>query len=553
MKKLEKIRINWGTAFFVILLAVQCLYMIYWGTQKGGYYVDEFFTYDNAHYISASTPSRVKLYDADYMEYNKWFPVSELKSTLTVQQEEALFHDSFSYNLNRLVQGNGNSYSSILHYVEAIFFEGELNWWSAISLNILFYIGTQILLYALVLRISSRQSSALLSMAMYGFCGMAVSMMVYVRFYMYAIMLLTLFTYLHVRMWESCDHKKNILWEVLSLPVLYLAFDVSPLCAGYGGAMIICFTIGLIISRRWLQAAYYAIPILGGGGIYAFFMTDYIDIFLNPQSSLDSGKLSAAASSLTQNLATLNLQSLGGRIVDFSHIVCRYLFGHAVIVAAYLVIFVTAVLLYIRERHQSIRNSSRVVSEDAGHHGMEAMTYILTGTVLIYAMLSVALALTSIRYNSFIFPELAACSVLLITMWGKERQSRWIITGILSVAIVGEVFFTCSIPRIQNLYREDKQGVQAIREHSGIDSVVVDYKWDDKVMYECLAYTDENTQVMFVTDQDADYKGLKRDTILLWQTVNRGFDVMDDLLEAGYTGIEEIGRTHESVVYLVWR
>lgn len=221
--------------FFVVLLMIQCLYMVYWGNQKGGYYVDEFFSYDNAHYISASTPDRVKLYDADYMEYNQWFPVSELKSTLTVQREEALFHDSFSYNVNRLIKGDGHAYTSILNYVEAIFFDGELNWWSAISLNIIFFIGTQFFLYALVMRISRRRSTALLAMAMYGFCGMAVSMLVYVRFYMYATMLVTLFTYLHVRMWEDASHKKNILWEILSLPVLYLAFGLSPLCAGYGG------------------------------------------------------------------------------------------------------------------------------------------------------------------------------------------------------------------------------------------------------------------------------------------------------------------------------
>lgn len=538
--------------FFVVLLMIQCLYMVYWGNQKGGYYVDEFFSYDNAHYISASTPDRVKLYDADYMEYNQWFPVSELKSTLTVQREEALFHDSFSYNVNRLIKGDGHAYTSILNYVEAIFFDGELNWWSAISLNIIFFIGTQFFLYALVMRISRRRSTALLAMAMYGFCGMAVSMLVYVRFYMYATMLVTLFTYLHVRMWEDASHKKNILWEILSLPVLYLAFGLSPLCAGYGGALIFCFTVGLLICRRWLQAAYYAVPILGGGGLYAYFKTDYVDIFFNPQGTLESGKLGAAASSLAENLATLNLYSVRGRIVDFSHIVCRFLFGHAVIVVVFLVIFLAAVLLHIRERHKSIQNRE-MPSEETGSYEMKAMACILTGTVLIYAMISVALALTAIRYNSFIFPELAACSVLLVTMWGKERQSRWIITGILSVAIAGEVFFTCSIPRVENLYREDKPGVQAIREHLGIDSVVVDYKWDDKVMYECLAYTDENTQVMFVTDQNADYAGLGRDTILLWQTVNRGLDVMDDILESGYTGIEEIGRTHESVVYLVWR
>lgn len=103
------------------LLLLQFLYMLYWGTQKSGYYVDEFFTYDNAHYISASTPEREKLYQADYMEYGKWFDVEELKSKLTVKKEESLLQDSFQYNISTFL--NQKPYMAILNYVEAIFFQ----------------------------------------------------------------------------------------------------------------------------------------------------------------------------------------------------------------------------------------------------------------------------------------------------------------------------------------------------------------------------------------------------------------------------------------------
>ena len=32
----------------IIVIAVQFIFMLYWGIQKSGYYVDEFFTFDNA-------------------------------------------------------------------------------------------------------------------------------------------------------------------------------------------------------------------------------------------------------------------------------------------------------------------------------------------------------------------------------------------------------------------------------------------------------------------------------------------------------------------------
>ncbi len=40
-------------AAVIVVIAIQLIFMVYWGTQKSGYYVDEFFTYDNAHYLSA--------------------------------------------------------------------------------------------------------------------------------------------------------------------------------------------------------------------------------------------------------------------------------------------------------------------------------------------------------------------------------------------------------------------------------------------------------------------------------------------------------------------
>ena len=142
----------------VLLLIIQCGYMIFWGTQKSGYYVDEFFTYDNAHYISESTPDRIKLYDADFLEYDKWIPIKELKGTLTVNFEESLWQDSLSYNISVFI--NKVSYMAILNYVEAVFFDGELNWWSAISINMVCFILNQIIIYMLVMKVCNRKSAA---------------------------------------------------------------------------------------------------------------------------------------------------------------------------------------------------------------------------------------------------------------------------------------------------------------------------------------------------------------------------------------------------------
>lgn len=254
------------TLLFIALLMLQCVYMIFWGTQKSGYYVDEFFTYDNAHYISESTPDRVKLYDADYLEYDKWFEVSELKNTLTVQRDEALWKDSLAHNIEAFIKIK--PYMALLNYVEALFFEGEMNWWSAISLNIVLFIFSQILLFLIAKKIYNNQHMPLLAVAMYGFSGMAASMVVYVRFYVYVTFLMTLFIYLHVIMWEGKVHWKNIVLEILSLPILYIAYRTSPVAGIFGIAIIVCFSLGLLLTKRWKQALYYILPIGLGGILY---------------------------------------------------------------------------------------------------------------------------------------------------------------------------------------------------------------------------------------------------------------------------------------------
>lgn len=54
---------------------------------------------------------------------------------------------------------------------------------------------------------------------------------------------------------------------------------------------------------------------------------------------------------------------------------------------------------------------------------------------------------------------------------------------------------------------------------------------------------------MFTSYGNTDYDKLG-DEVLVWRSVNKSDQVVQDLLDAGYTYIDEIARTHVSVVYL---
>ena len=536
---MEKQKSKAGIIIFIVLLIVQFAYMIFWGMQKSGYYVDEFFTYDNAHYISASTPERLKLYEADYLEYNKWLDVLDIKGTLMVQREESLLNDSLAYNIKVFL--TSKPYMAILNYVEAIFFEGELNWWSSMSINMVCFLLNQIFMYLLTMKICKKSNVALLATAMYGFCGMAISMFVYVRMYMWLTMLVTLFTYLHVLMWNEEKHWKNILFEIMSLPVLFLAYRNSPLPVIYGISLIGCFTVGLLVRKKWIQAMYYGIPIIGGGVVFAITQTDYVKIFANPQQALMSGILDSPTTSLVQSMYSMNIDEFMSRMKEVLRVIFRFEFGHFIIAILYvlLVVFLACILV---KKNKEIRKSKEI--ENTGFQ------YILYASVVLFFIGAVIFTLIPIRYTSFVYPMIAVCVMLLIMHLGQMINIEKIITASVIVLICGQTFFTVYIPRIENLYLEDREAVQNIQRCEGINSLVVDYHFDDRVMYECLAYTDENTKVMFSSYEDIDYAELG-ENILVWQTVNVSSEELEqNLRNAGYCTTEKLGETHESKVFL---
>lgn len=513
---------------FIILLVLQLLYMLYWGNAKGGFYVDEFFTFDNAHYISASTPKRIKLYDADFMEYNKWIDMEDLKETLTVSRDNALYHDSFLYNIKTLMK---NTYNWLLNYVEAVFFPGELNKWSGISINLVLFILCQVFLYLTVRKASKNGPAALAACAVYGFSGLAVSMVVYVRFYMLANLWMLIFLYLHALMWEETDFRKKILYEVLAVLVLYLGYRGSPLAVIMGIGVILFFSVALCTKKRWIQLAYYAVPILLCGIIYAALFTDYVKILINPSAAAQGGFGSAKAS-LIKSLLNLTPHSFITRARKQAELINDYLFGHIYVFLLSIGLCICGVAIGFR---QKVKRPFIYV--------------VVLGTALFYLAASVCFNLGTIRYNSFAYPLIAILVADMISdLFDREKVGK-VATALLVAVLVGELYYTGATPRIQNLYSDEKAQIESIKRNSGIDNIVMDYHFDDRVMYECLAYGDADTKVMAMYFDEVDFED-KGNAILVWQSVNESDQILPYLEGAGYIYIEQIAVTHESKVFL---
>lgn len=523
----------------VILLFVQIIYMIYWGHVKSGYYVDEFFTYDKAHFLSASTPERVKLYDADYMAYNKWFDLSELKATLTVDKDNSLFNDGIVHNIKAFIR---LPYMVFLNYLETIFFAGELNKWSGISLNILFFAIGQFFLYLLAKKITNSETASLLVVALHGFSGLAISMVAFVRFYMLVNMWMIIFLYLHLLMWNENNLRKNIVYEILAMVLLFLAFKNSPLVILEGAGVILLFSVALFFRKRKQQFLFYALPIFLCALLYFSLFTDYMQIIyhLNDLKAVASGntELQDAGVGLINNLTKLTPESFVSRSIMMANFINDYLFAHIFVAAVFMVCVLVAIV-------------RKVVCKEPLDEGRRFAYFIIGGTIIIFLLAAVGLRLGILRYNSFLYHMIAIVLVALATDISDSKRKRFMIF-ILSAAVCGQIYFTVTIPRVDNSYPEDRVPVETIQQNKGIDNLVVDYNLDDRVMYECLAYGDDNTKVMFVRFEECDLKDTP-DTMLVWQSVNWSAEIVDKLEKAGYTAIEQIAQTHESMVFLCRR
>lgn len=522
---------------FIVLLLIQILYMLYWGQTKSGFYVDEFFTYDNAHYMSASTPKRVKLYEADYMKYNEWFDLMEIKSTLTVSKENSLLNDGIIYNIKALLK---KPYMTLLNYTETLFFTNELNKWSGISINILFFVISQVFFYLLAKRVIKDDMFALLATAMFGFSGIAVSMVAFVRFYMLVNMWMIIFLYLHVLMWEETEFKKNILYEILAVLALFMGFKNSPLAMIEGAAVIFIFSVMLLVKKRKKQMLFYTMPICVCGLLYIIFFTYYLEILFNVQDVVN-GKtgIGIAAVSLVRNVISLTPEKFVSRSLRLVNFINDYLFAHIFVTITFFICVISAIVrkIFAKEKMNTDRSYAYT---------------ILFGTAVIYFIASVCLSLGEIRYNSFLYPIITLVIITLASDSIRTKRSRVTVFLILALAICGQLYFTVKIPRVQNSYPDDLPAVQAVNGIKGIDNVVIDYEADDRVMYECLAYGDDSTKIMFMRIDECDFSDMP-DKVLVWQSVNWSDEVSEKLKSDGYKTVEQIGMTHESIIFLCSR
>lgn len=189
--KMEKMK----RSVIIIVLIIQCAFLIYFGGNKESFHIDEVFSYG----LSNNNYKPFEKFDAD-----QWYDSDTIKNYLVAENGETFDYGSVFYNQSRDV--HPPLFYIILHTVCSVS-PGILSKWQGISINIIFFVLTQWILFLLMRDILNDEKKALISICFYGFSAGAVSMVVYVRMYMMLCFFCTLFIYLNHKLLENSRTK----------------------------------------------------------------------------------------------------------------------------------------------------------------------------------------------------------------------------------------------------------------------------------------------------------------------------------------------------------
>ena len=530
---------------FIIITLVQVAIIAFWGSKKENLYWDEYYTLEGAHYFSNSNHEEHYIDEDPDFNVGEWMPVSFIKDTLIVGENETLLKEPI-VNVIKKLTGYHN-YSAFLNIAESILSLGAFSIWPAIILNILFFILSQIVLYALCKKLSKNEGFPLAVCVMYGFSSICVSMAIFIRCYMLATLLVCLFTFLHLQYFETDGDElkarcKRIALMVAAFVTLYVVHNIAQYSVVYGGLFVITFAILLAIRKGIKRFMYYFLPMFIGGFGYLYTQTEYLKILFDHKDSYNDSN--AALGSTLDGIVDFKLEFLPTRVTDMAHILGRYLFGSFFVLLIFVAIAI--IMVFVHKFNTSNNGEKEFFSPFMVVSSTTAIAYIVIFTVFgLYEQ---------VRYISFVFPELAI--FVMVIAYNTFRNNKYKNTLVVLLIVVTALGVNLK-GKVDMLYTGDRTSIEKIREFDADSYLLNTGNHRTFMMYE-TAFVAEDDDEFFVYDelepgaQDNLIANLRDKMIFVGYYGVSTQDLQNILIENGYQ-IDWIADTYNYVFYTVVR
>ena len=237
---------------FLIMLAVQMAMMLCLAAEKQDYHIDEIYSY-----ILSNSFDSDKLVNSEAL-HNHWIDGGTvLREFVTVQRNERFAYQKVY--LHNSADAHPPLFYYTLHTVCSLFPDSFSKWYG-LSVNFVFFLLTQTVLFALSCRLFREDGWKLLPAALYGFSPLAADITLFVRMYAMLTFFTLLLFYLHYRMLEG-DLKAPHLW---CFATVFLGVYTQYFFAFSAFYLAVVWCLFLLSRRRLRELALYAGSMLAG-------------------------------------------------------------------------------------------------------------------------------------------------------------------------------------------------------------------------------------------------------------------------------------------------
>lgn len=203
---------------FILLLViiVQIVVILHYTFERHNYMVDEVWTFNTAnHYYFPF------LFQSTEPYLNQWLPASFWINSVVVDPNHRFSYDSVFYNMS--LDNQPPFYFMVIHTVCSLF-PGEFSRWFGIIPNLLFFVLSQLTLYAIGLKLFGKNAAALVLCLLYGSSWSTINNVMLIRMYMMLTFFALLTYWAHLKIIEDV---KDFPKKQFSKKTLFLVFFFS--------------------------------------------------------------------------------------------------------------------------------------------------------------------------------------------------------------------------------------------------------------------------------------------------------------------------------------
>lgn len=482
-------RFNREVVVLVLLILIQCMVIGAWGIKKEYYFTDELFSYEGAKKLGAG----MQYWSLEEGFYGSYHTKAEFLERFTVEKEDLLIHHGETF-FDGLV--NKDLYYILLNLIHS-FYPGHFTKWTGISLNLLFFIFMQMLLYKTVCLLSSDSLTALVTVAIYGFSAGSISQVLYARCYMLLTLLLLFSFYIYLLYMRQNTFFKRTLCLAVGLLAGGICYKLHQFGMTMYAMLVFAFIVYMLVSKqyeslKWLLIEYGTLVV----GCFAFVRNQIL--------KYASGSVLELFNSNIEHLTWQKFRSL---LWTYIEIVAKHLFGNVLCMA--MVSILILLLIFNRRNHW----------KECKQRGIFSVPLIVV--FLHYIMLIVGGAM-GWRYaeQTYVFIILFMVPPVLILY----RNSKRVVIGAVGCfAIMTCIeYWNCNISELNIGYKEKEAYLEELYGNCDGIMIIGDYAGEN-YHYEAAGLWPDKSKVLTVRLRDfreGKIEDPQDDKILVWLTID---------------------------------